>query len=131
MLARPVDSPQRVVRARWTTFRAGCERRRKDFSCRGAEGTDGLDWIGNHPRLPQMVIPCARAMFPFLARSPVFLCLLLLPPEISFFGIFSLPPGFLSPAFRLISRLSLQYPLPLALRSFVFPLESSVNLRFL
>lgn len=50
-------------------------------------------------------------MFTFLARRPVLLCLLLLPPEISFFGIFSLPLVFLSPAFRLISRLSFQYPL--------------------
>jgi hypothetical protein len=33
MLIQLVDSPQRVVRARSITFRAGCERGRKDFLC--------------------------------------------------------------------------------------------------
>ena len=48
-----------------------------------------------------MAISCARATFRFL-EGCLRLVLLSLPPELSFFGIFSLP-AFLSPAFRLIS----------------------------
>src|SRR5258708_19910557 len=67
-----------------------------------------LDWIGNQliPRRPQMVISCARAMFPFLDRTPCVAPSSSSPPKFPFlasslslwFSLYRFPPSISPPS---------------------------------
>jgi hypothetical protein len=120
---RLVDAPQRVVGASQQPFGREDAKDGKGFSVwRGQNGIGNqlipMTADGNFLRTGHLSLARTR---PRLAPQP---------PELSFFGIFS-PCGFLSPASALSrpSEPPFQYPLRCALRTFVFPLDPSVNLR--